>query len=150
MKLEKLLSQRNTLLQEVHLANLGFAYAKLAEFHTRIQRAALRGLVTLRHPQPEAEQYWATLTLVEGNQSVIEEHFTDEDVLDFADVLAYLTNQRELSLTFRIEDLAVTFLTPLRRELERIGLQIDDELPLERPDEQSSAGAGLPHNDEQD
>jgi hypothetical protein len=150
MKLSKLLSQREALLEHARLANLAFAYAKLADISTRVDRAQLRGAVTLRHPQPDTERYTATLTMLEGNQSVIEEHFTDEDVLDLADVIAFLYHQRELELTFRIEELADKFMSPLRLELEQIGVELSPDQPLGHPTEEGSPGAGCPQFDGRD
>lgn len=148
MKLEHILSQRTALLQQVHLANLSFSYAKLAEFGARVKRAGLRGLVTLRQAQPDAEHYVPSLTLVEGNQSVIEEHFADEEIADLADVVGYLANQPNLDLTFQLDEFGEKFVVPLRRELERIGVRIDDEPPLDPLSEGSSTEAGCTGNEE--
>src|SRR3954470_12980876 len=109
MKLTELLTQREALQRQAHLANLAYAHAQLAEFASRIARAGLRGRVTLRHPSSEQETLWATLTALEGHQSVIEEHFTDLEIMDLADVLAYLGGQTQLELTFSLEQFAASF-----------------------------------------
>ena len=124
MKISQLLSQRVGLLQQARLANLAYAYAKLEEFDGRIARARLTGEVNLLQADPAAGGFWPMLTAREGNQSVIEEHFTEEDVTDLADILAFFTGATELDLTFRIEDLAERFAAPLRRELERAGVAV--------------------------
>ncbi len=125
MKLSMLLVQRETLLRQTRLANLAFAYGKLLEFTARIARARLTGTVSLKGAAPDAGRYWASLTALEGNQSVIEEHFTDEDIMNLADVIAFTTGADDLDLTFRIEELAEKFLAPLRGDLERAGVTID-------------------------
>ena len=124
-KLSTLLTQRQALLRQARLANLAFAFAKLSEFGRRIARARLIGSVTLRHAAPHADRYWASLTALDGNQSVIEEHFADEDLMDLADVLAFITGSDALDITFRLEEIEEIFLVPLRVELEREGIVID-------------------------
>lgn len=133
MNLSQLLAQRDALLQQAHLANLAYAHSQLADFAGRIARARLTGRVTLRHPLPDQENYCATLTALEGNQSVLEEHFTDLDVTDLADVLAFLCGQGQLELTFRIQELAAKFLVPLRLEIERLGISLDPLKPASTP-----------------
>jgi hypothetical protein len=66
------------------------------------------------------------LTALEGSQAVIEEHFTDEDIVDLAELLAYATDSEEVDETFRLEQLGVRYLTPLRRELEQSGVVLPD------------------------
>jgi hypothetical protein len=141
MKLSILLSQRQALLRQARLANLAFAYAKLGDFAGRIARARLTGEVSLRHAAPEAECYWATLTARAGRQSVIEEHFTDEDIMDLADVLAFTTGKNDPELTFRLEELPEKFLAPLRDELEQGGVQLEaDVLPAGEAGGEGSTG----------
>jgi hypothetical protein len=141
MKLSSLLNQRLSILQHAQLANLAFAYVLLDDFSTRIARARLGGEVRLRHPTAETEQYTALLTALEGSQSVIEEHFTEEDLVGFADVIAFLTGDGELDLTFRLEDLADRFLHPLRVRLERAGVVFDGINPaIDSPTPRDSAG----------
>ena len=124
-KLSTLLTQRQALLRQARLANLAFAYTTLGDFTRRIARGQLSGRVTLKPPAPQADRYWASLTAVEGSQSVIEEHFTDEDLMDLADVLRFVTGNDALEFTFRLGELTETFLAPLRVELEREGVMID-------------------------
>jgi hypothetical protein len=127
MKISTLLLQRKTLLRQTHMANLAFAYLRLSEYAARIARARLTGDVSLKAAVPDAGHYWASLTALEGNQSVIEEHFADEEVMNLVDVLAFLTGDNDLDLTFRIEELSERFLTPLRYELKKAGVTIDGD-----------------------
>ena len=132
MNLSQILSQREVLLEQARIANLAYAYSQLAHFAARIARAQLRGRVSLRHPAPEEELYCATLTALEGNQSVLDEHFTDLDAMDLADVIAFVCGQSSIQITFRIEEFARKFLTPLRLEIEGLGVLID-QVPAAAP-----------------
>ncbi len=125
MKLSSLLAQRQTLQQQARLANLAFAYERLATFVERIELARLRGEVLLQQAEPTEERYWATLTALEGNQSVIEEYFTDQDLMDFVDAVACATGENDIDLKFRLEEAGSRFLRPLRERLERVGIAID-------------------------
>jgi len=141
MKFSILLAQRQALLEQARLANLAFAYETLSEFAGRIARAQLRGHIALKQAAPDAERCWASLTALEGNQSVIEEHFTDEDLMDFADALAFTTGESNLDLTFRIEQLPENFLAPLRRQLVQAGISLDrDSRPVEEPHRKTLPG----------
>lgn len=141
MKLSHLLRQRPALLQQARLTNLAFAYARLGEFATRIARARLHGEVNLKQANAEAELPWASLTALTGSQSVIEEHFTDEDLMDFADLAAFVTGEKNLDATFPIEHVSEKFLAPLRRQLEQAGVMIDDDpQPVEEPNREGSPG----------
>ncbi len=125
MKLSLILAQRPALLQQVRLNNLAFAYAKLSETAVRIARARLRGAINLKQAPRDTELGWTPLTALEGTQSVIEEHFTDEDLTDCADAIAFLTGESHLDLTFRIEEMADRFVAPLRHQLEQAGVTFD-------------------------
>lgn len=129
MKLSSLLTQRRALLQQARLANLAFAYDRLDDFARRIARAGLAGKVRLQSAAPEAQRYWPTLAALERNQSLIEEHFNDEDLADLADVLAYVLAQNDLDLTFDLEEIEGRFLAPLRFELTQAGVALDREPP---------------------
>lgn len=129
MKLSQLLRQREALLWQSRLANLAFAYGQLAGLAARIAAARLRGPVRLQSADPAAERYCPELTALAGSQAVIEEHFTDENVLDLADLLGFLTGRDDVNTTFRLEDLTAEFLTPLRRKLERAGVDFDAGSP---------------------
>lgn len=124
MKLSKLLTNRPDLLRQVRLANLAFAYQTLSDFAARVERTTLRGAVSLKPADPSADRYCATLTALECNQSLIEEHFTDEDLLLLADVIAFATGHPGFEVTFHLEDLEDDFIAPLRAELERSGVEV--------------------------
>jgi hypothetical protein len=141
MKLSLILAQRSALLHQVRLANLAFAYAKLNEIAARIARARLRGSINLKQAGADAEFGGTPLTALEGNQSVFEEHFTDEELTDFADAIAFITGLDRLDLTFRIEETADNFLTPLRQELEQAGVAFDQAAQtIEEPNRGNAAG----------
>ena len=125
-KLSTLLAQRPALLAQTRLANLAFAHETLANFSSRIARSPLGGRVTLRQIDPGADRYWPTLTALDGRQSVIEEHFPDEDLLLLADVLAFATGSNATELSFEFDDMAEIFLVQLRGELARSGVAVDD------------------------
>ena len=129
MKLSQLLQAREGLIRRAGLANLAFAHQLLSEFARRIGRAQLSGLVNLKSADAEEERAWASLTALEGSQSVIEEHFTDEDLMDFADAIVYITGGDDVDVTFRLEELTENFIVPLRSLLERAGVEIDTEMP---------------------
>lgn len=149
MKLSSLLAQRAMLLRQARLANLAFAYTRLRGFAARISRAKLRGTVILKHAAPGAGQYWAALTAIDGNQSVIEEHFADEDISDLADIVAFTTGAADLEMTFPIEELAQRFLAPIRPELEHAGIRFDSESePLTPSSSDNRPSFGQPQMDE--
>lgn len=134
MKFNELLEGRENLQRQAALANLAFAYETLREFAERIARAQLKGEVTLKSADPAADRYWATLTANRGPQSVIEEHFTEEDLTDFADAISFSTGHDDFEATFSIEDFPQAFLAPLRSALENAGVVMDAEpLPAEKP-----------------
>ena len=129
MKLSQLLLQREALLRQVRLSNLAYAYSQLGELVRRLSQAQLRGLVCLQQAEPAGEQVWPTLTAMSGSQSVIEEHFTDENVLDLASFIAFVTGETGMDITFQLEDMEEQFIAPLERELERAGVVIDPHQP---------------------
>lgn len=133
MKLSHLLNQRPELLRQVRLANLAYAYQTLREFDARVARARLRGRVTLKPVDPDQERYCVTLHALEINQSLIEEHFSDEDLVLLADVLGFATGHPAHELTFHIDQLG-EFVEPLRTDLEHAGVKVDDPpSQVERP-----------------
>jgi len=124
MKLSHLLTQRPELLRQLRLANLAFAYQSLREFAARVARTSLRGRVTLQPVNPDEERYCVTLTALDCAQSLIEEHFSDEDLAILADVLGFATGHPAHELTFHLDQLA-EFYEPLRGDLERAGVLLD-------------------------
>lgn len=127
-KLSHLVGQRMDLLQQVRLANFAFAYQTLREFSLRIARGQLCGRVTLAPVDADEERYTVTLTAHEMPQSRIEEHFSDEDLALFADVMGFATGHPQHELMFHIDQLG-EFVGALRSDLERSGIEIDDAPP---------------------
>lgn len=137
MKLSHLLSQRPDLLKQVRLANLAFAYQTLSDFAARIARANLRGRVTLQPVDPSADRYCPSLIALESSQSVIEEHFAEEDLLLLSDVIGFATGHPGFELTFHLDELD-EFVAPLRAELMRSGVRLDmTSTPLTEQSNQS-------------
>ncbi len=130
MKLSELLNRRQSLLRETHLANLAFAYQRLGEFADRIARGKLHGTVNLKRAEPESGRAWPVLTALEGNQSVIEEHFSEEDIIDMVDVTEYALQAKEPEVVFELGEFRAVFQRPLRLVLEEAGVQVDDHLCL--------------------
>lgn len=133
MKLSKLLATRQSLLRQAHLAAQAHAFATTLRLADRIDAARLRGPVRLQPADPADERYWPTLTALAGSQAVLEEHFSDEDLVDLADA-AVLALENEFSeFDFQLEDLAENIVAPLRAALEEAGVAIDT-LPRAQPD----------------
>jgi hypothetical protein len=124
MKLSHLLARRSELLRQARLANLAFAHEQLHQFAGRVQRAGLQGRVTLKPVNPDQECYVVTLTAHDASQSVIEEHFTDEDLAILADVLGFATGHPTHELVFYIDQLD-DFVAQLRSDLEHAGVEVD-------------------------
>ena len=90
MKFSQLLHQRDQLLRQAHLANVAFAYEWLQAFVARGGRAGLRGALLLSDGDPADGLPWPTLLAESGSQSVVEEHFLEEDMVELADILAFV------------------------------------------------------------
>jgi len=129
MKLSKLLHQREALLRQTRLANLAYAYRRLGEFAGRITRAGLHGKVCLSPADPTTERFWPVLHAVEQNQSVIDEHFTDEDILELEELLFFVTGQDSADTVFQLETIEARFMRPLRRQLLRAGISFEQNVP---------------------
>jgi len=127
MKLSQLLATRKTIIRQANLANLAYAYATLTRLATRVAAARLHGLVQLRQAGSgdQEEPHWASLTALEGNQSVIEEHFDDDDLMALADAIVYAIGGEFSDLEFKIEELPGKYVAPIRRALEKAGIAID-------------------------
>ncbi len=133
MKLSHLLHQRQALLRQTRLANLAFAYWQLGQLVTRIDHARLRGLVSMQFSDPDAGRHWPVLTALEGSQAVIEEHFTDENILEMADLIAFLTGEEGADKTFRLEEMTAEFLVPVGHKLEQAGVELEPVPRLAEP-----------------
>jgi hypothetical protein len=127
MKISKLLSTRQALLRQTQLANLAHAYMILRRTAARIATANLRGLVRLRPANPAEEAFWASLTALEGNQSVIEEHFADHELIELADAMGFALADDFHEIEFRLEEFNEKFALPLRQALENEGVNFDVE-----------------------
>ena len=128
MKLSKLLATRQALLRQTQLANVAHAYITLRHITARITAGNLHGLVKLRAANPADECYWPSLIALEGNQSVIEEHFADHELIELADAMALAVDDDFTELDFRLEELAERFVSPLHHALEQAGVIIDSDI----------------------
>jgi hypothetical protein len=126
MKLSQLLATRKTIIQQANLANLAYAYVTLTRLADRVAAARLHGLVRLRQAGGDQEEpHWASLTALEGNQSVIEEHFGDDDLMALADAIAYAIGHDLSDLEFNLEELSGKYVASLRHALDKAGVAID-------------------------
>jgi hypothetical protein len=130
MEMDHLLRQRSALLRRTRLANLAYAYAELGVFAGRIARGNLRGEVTLHPADPAAGRAWPSLVAEQGSQAVLDEHFLDEDLLDLADLLAFVTGtETGTSLSFHLEEFESRFRSSLRRDLIAAGVELSGGTP---------------------
>lgn len=125
MKISELLATRQALLRQTQLANLAYAHDTVQRFAARIARGNLRGLVRLRPANLADECFWATLTALEGSQSVIEEHFADHELIELADAVAFANDDEFTSIDFRLEEMGDQFLPPIRQILTQSGVVMD-------------------------
>lgn len=126
MKLSALLASRPTILRQAALAHAAAAWLTLHHASLRIAAGGLHGHVRLRHgDNVDGEAPWTLLTSDEIRPSVLEEHFTDDDILEIAEALAYATDAERVDVTFRIESLGEVYATPLLQSLEKAGVTLD-------------------------
>ncbi|MDF3056293.1 MAG: hypothetical protein K0R17_508 [Rariglobus sp.] len=126
MKLSALLASRPTILRQAALAHTAAAWLTLQHASTRIAAAGLRGMVRLHQSDPaENDLPWATLTSDEIRASVLEEHFSEDDLIELAEALAHATDTSRVTLEFPIEALGEAFAAPLLNELEKAGVTVD-------------------------
>jgi len=125
MKISKLIATHDSIIEQARLANLAQAYVTLRRCAECVRQAQLFGLVNLRQPDADEGRLWASLTALEGNQSVIEEHFSEEELMELADAVAYLRSTSHLNLTFKIEALSAEFVAPLEGLLKQAGVVLD-------------------------
>jgi len=124
MNFHQLIQQRGHLQRQARLANVAFAYDRLARLAHRITRAQLHGPVILRASDPDGGRPWPMLIAQLGSQAVIEEHFTDEDIVDLADLLGFVGAEFVAGeLAFPLEEVGERYLPPLERELARAGVR---------------------------
>lgn len=126
MKLSALLASRSTILRQAALAHAAAAWLTLHHASVRIAAAGLRGTVRLRQSDPAGDEApWATLTSDEIRPSVLEEHFTEDDLLEIAGALAYATDTERADVEFRVETLEEAYAAPLLRSLQKAGVTVD-------------------------
>ena len=125
MNLSELLKSRQGLLRQAHLANLAFSYTALQRFAERVENARIHGRVRLKPTGDDDEATPASLTALDGNQSVIEEHFADEDIHHMADSIAFAIETPFSEIEFNLRDLSEKFAATLRHELHEAGVVID-------------------------
>lgn len=133
MKLSILLAKRRALREQALLSNLAFALKHLTDIVGRIERSGLHGRVRLLQAAPEEDRLENSLIAEQGNQSVIEEHFTDRDIDDLVDAVGYATGEAFVAECFDLEEISTLFLEPVRRKLEDYEVDIDLPLPSNRP-----------------
>ncbi|HVZ64372.1 MAG TPA: hypothetical protein VG936_07360 [Lacunisphaera sp.] len=132
MKFSELIHQRDVLLRQARLANVAFAYEWLRDFVRRARRARVHGILTLRDGDPGNGQPWPLLEADETSASVLAEHFLDEDVVELADILAYVNDGvRPDERRFRLEELETAIIPALRRELEGAGVPPQESVATE-------------------
>lgn len=137
MNLSQLLASRPALLRQAALANAAFAYAVLRGLGRRIEAARLQGPVRLLAVDPSVERYAPQLLALGGNQSVLEEHFDEADLVRLADALSFTAPEPASEFDFFLETMFARFSPPLRSALQAAGVEISDEIgaPLmEGPD----------------
>ena len=127
MKLSQLLATRKTIIHQANLANLAHAYMTLTRLTERVAAARLHGLVQLRQAGSgdQEEPHWASLIALEGNQSVIEEHFDDDDLMALADAIVFAIGHEFAEIEFKLEELPGKYIAPLRHALDKAGVAID-------------------------
>ncbi len=130
MNFHQLLHHRTALLQQARLANLAFAWQRLDAWAQRIARARLRGEVALQLADPAGDRAWPQLLAHTGSQAVIEEHFTDEEIVELADILAFLAEDpRAVEFTFQLEEMGARFLPAIQHELAQAGVMVHQTAP---------------------
>lgn len=128
MNLSQLLASRPALLRQAALANAAFAYAVLRGLGRRIETARLQGPVRLVPVDPAAERYAPQLIALAGNQSVLDEHFDESDLVRLADALTFSSPGPVNEFDFFLETMFARFSPPLRGALQAAGVELSDEL----------------------
>ncbi len=125
MKISKLLAARQRILRQARLAALAHAYATLKRLADLAVAVKLAGRVRLQRADPDSERYWPALTALEGSQSRLEEHFSDEDLLDLAEAVVMVVEADYAEIEFRLEHMHEQFVAPMRSALIRAGVEVD-------------------------
>lgn len=125
MNLSALLASRPTILRQAALAHTAAAWLTLKRASARIAAARLTGMVHLRQGDPAADEIpWATITSDTIRPSVLEEHFTEDDLVELAEALAFATDSSHADIEFPIETLE-SYAAPLARSLQKAGVTLD-------------------------
>ncbi len=124
MNISHLLAHRAAYLQKARLANLAYAHETLRAFADRLAQAGITGRVRLQSTSPDDERYLPTLTALDSHQSVIEEHFTDDDVIELTDLIGFVSGEDDIDMTLSARDVGETLLVPVRFELESKGVKL--------------------------
>ena len=125
MKISKLIATHDSIIEQARLANLAQAYVTVRRCAEYVRQVQLFGLVNLRQPNADEGRLWASLTALMGNQSVLDEHFGEEELMELADAIAYIRGTTNLNLTFKIETLSAEFVAPLETMLKQAGVVLD-------------------------
>lgn len=125
MNLSNLIASRETVLAQARLANMAFAYATLKRISAVVNRTGLTHLVRLQQPNEHEERYCASLQALTGSQAVLDEHFSDDDVLALADAIAVCTPGVGLDATVMLQALEAQYVVPLELALQRAGVNLD-------------------------
>lgn len=126
MKLSALLASRSTILRQAALAHAAAAWLTLNNASRRVAAAGLHGRVRLRQGDPaDDEAPWASIESDTIRPSVLEEHFTEDDLVELAEAVAYATDSRRADVEFLIESLGDLYATPLLDTLEKAGVTLD-------------------------
>lgn len=136
MKFDDHQKRLNKVLEVIRIAKLAFAYQQLGKFAERIAKAGLRGKVVLRGENPGGDQPRSVLIAHGFSQSVIEEHFLQEEITVLHAVLAYVNQADPIyEMRFRLEDIGAVYFPAFRlaEALARKGLaacgEADDVAP---------------------
>ncbi len=125
MKLSDLIASRPLILRQAALAHTAAAWSTLQHLSDRIASAGLRGTVHLSQGDPAGESPLPVLASDELRPSVLEEHFTEDDVFALAEALAFATDTDRLDLTFALQTLGETYAPALQQALEKAGVVLD-------------------------
>jgi len=136
MKFDDQHKRQNELLQVIRVAKLAYAYQQMGKYAARIARAGLRGEVLLRGPDPTSDYPLPMMLACGFSQSVIDEHFLPEDIVELHAVLAYLQADVLCAFRFRLEDIGAVYLPAFRlaEALARKGLAACTEIDFEADD----------------
>ena len=112
MKFNELLHRRDELLRQARLANVAYAYQWLGDFAERIERAGLRGTVTLRGPEADEGRTEAVLVANDFSPAVLQEHFLEEEIAELHAVLAFVHGAGVIvELKFQLDEIAGRYLS---------------------------------------